>query len=250
MNKIDQPVALITGSSQGIGLAVARLFAKKGYAVALADVQYQKVEAEAEALTQVGYTAMAVRCDVADERQVQQMIDQVYRTYGRLDAVVNDAGVHQTPHIDLADMPAAQYEQITSVNIRGTWACMKHEVPAMEQGGAIVNISSIGGLVGAAGESVYIATKHAILGLTKSAAKEYAPKGIRINAVCPGTIETPMARKLLNCTPGMEQRTLDTVPLGRLGRPEEIAEAVYWLASPQASYVVGHALVVDGGFLA
>ena len=246
----DKKVVLVTGASQGIGLATAKLFAENGYAVAIVDVKEEQAQNEAKKLNAAGLEAKAFSCNISDEKQVSQTVDAILTAYGHLDVAVNNAGVHQTPHIDLTDMPVEQYERITSVNLRGLWACMKYEIPVMKsQKGsfAIVNVSSIGGLVGAAGESVYTATKHGILGMTKAVAKECAKSGIRVNAVCPGTIHTPMCDALFAATEGMEQKIVETVPMGRLGEAAEIAEAIFWLASPKASYVTGEALVVDGG---
>jgi NAD(P)-dependent dehydrogenase (short-subunit alcohol dehydrogenase family) len=245
----NDKVALVTGAAAGIGLATANAFAEAGAAVALADVNEHGARAAAEALVAAGHKALGLRCDVADEDEVAAMVTQTVAIFGRLDAAFNNAGV-QSPLAETADVNLADFDRVQAVNLRGVLSCMKYELLQMRaQGsGAIVNCSSIGGLVGTAGRAVYRASKHGVLGLTKCAALEYASRGIRINAVCPGVIETPMVAAMLVSQPEAIKELIKEQPIGRLGRPVEIAAAVLWLCSPGASFVIGHALAVDGGF--
>ncbi|MRR06428.1 MAG: SDR family oxidoreductase [Deltaproteobacteria bacterium] len=245
----ENKVALITGAGSGMGLATAKAFADAGASVALADIREDTVRPVAEELAAAGHKALAISCDVADEAQVAAMVEQIVSTFGRLDAAFNNAGI-QSPAVETADASGEEFERVNAINLRGVWNCMKYELRRMrEQGrGAIVNNSSIGGLVGIAGRGVYHASKHGVLGLTKSAALEYASRGIRVNAVCPGTIDTPMVADMLANEPNAMKDILRDQPIGRLGRPEEIAAAVLWLCSEGASFVIGHALVVDGGY--
>jgi len=245
----ENKVALVTGAGSGMGLATAKAFAEAGAAVVLADNREEAAHAAAKSLLAAGHRALAVHCDVADEKQVAAMVEQTVASFGRIDAAFNNAGV-QSPVAETADASGEEFDRVNAINLRGVWNCMKSELRQMrEQGsGAIVSNSSLGGLVGVAGRGVYHASKHGVLGLTKSAALEYAARGIRINAVCPGIIETPMVEGMLTSEAEVMKEMMKDVPIGRLGRPEEIAAAVLWLCSPGASFVIGHALVVDGGY--
>lgn len=244
-------VALVTGAASGMGRDTADAFAAAGAAVVLADIDHDAARAAADELSATGHRALGVACDVSDETQVAALIDQTLARFGRLDMAFNNAGI-MVPPTDAADEPAEQYDRVQAINLRGVWACMKHELRMMrEQGsGAIVNCSSLGGLVGNPGRAAYHAAKHGVLGLTKSAALEYASRGIQINAVCPGTIETPMVADMIARGELDPQAAAADQPIGRLGRGEEIAAAVLWLCSPGASFVHGVALPVDGGYTA
>jgi NAD(P)-dependent dehydrogenase (short-subunit alcohol dehydrogenase family) len=247
----ENKVALVTGAGSGMGLATAQAFAEAGAAVVLADINEQAIRSAAEELVGGGHRALAVRCNVADEAEVAAMVAQTVSTFGRLDAAFNNAGV-MPPAVETADASGEDFDRVTAINLRGVWNCMKYELRQMrEQGrGAIVNCSSIGGLIGNPGRAIYHASKHGVIGLTKSAALEYAARGIRINAVCPGTIETPMVADMLAKESVTTEDFQRDLPIGRLGRPEEIAAAVLWLCSDGASFVIGHALAVDGGYTA
>lgn len=243
-------VAFVTGASQGIGLAAARAFAEAGAAVVLVATS-EKVMHAAQDISAAGGRAIGLLCDVSDEGQVAAAVEQAVSTYGTLDIAFNNAGI-QSPAADLADQSAEDFDRVVAINLRGVWACMKHELKHMrDQGsGAIINCSSVGGLVGSADYAAYSATKHGIIGMTKSAALTYAARGIRINAICPGTIDTPMVSAILEKQPAAMDELKRVQPVGRLGTADEIAAAVLWLASPAASFVHGAYLAVDGGYSA
>jgi NAD(P)-dependent dehydrogenase (short-subunit alcohol dehydrogenase family) len=244
-------VAVVTGAGSGMGRDTVRAFAEAGAAVVLADVDEEALGTATDELTGSGHQALGVACDVSDEDQVAALVQRTVAAFGRLDMAFNNAGI-QVPPSDAADEPAATFDRVNAVNLRGVWTCMKHELRQMRaQGsGAIVNCSSLGGLVGLPGRASYHASKHGVLGLTKSAALEYAPLGIRINAVCPGAIETPMVTDMIAKGELHVPDAVANQPIGRLGRGDEIAAAVLWLCSPGASLVLGVALPVDGGYTA
>jgi NAD(P)-dependent dehydrogenase (short-subunit alcohol dehydrogenase family) len=246
----ENKVALVTGAASGLGLATAKAFAESGASVALADWNEKAVRSATAELAAQGHNTLAIHCDVADDAQVEAMVEQTVATFGRLDAAYNNAGV-QNVLAETADYPREDYDRVMAINLRGVWSCMKFELRQMrKQGsGTIVNCSSLGGLVGGPERASYHAAKHGVIGLTKSAALEYAARGIRINAVCPGLIETAMSdqMKAAGQTEALEAM-LKEVPIGRIGRAEEIADVVLWLCSSASSLVVGQAIAADGGY--
>jgi NAD(P)-dependent dehydrogenase (short-subunit alcohol dehydrogenase family) len=234
-----------------MGLTTAEAFAQAGAAVVLAVVNETALRKVTDDLTTAGHQALGVACDVSDERQVAAMIERAVGEFGRLDMAFNNAGI-MAPPTDAADELAEQFDRVQAINLRGVWTCMKHELRQMRtQGsGAIVNNSSLGGLVGLPGRAAYHASKHGVIGLNKRSALEYAPRGIRINAICPGTIETPMVAEMIANGELSIDDAIANQPIARLGQASEMAAAVLWLCSPAASFVLGVALPVDGGYTA
>jgi NAD(P)-dependent dehydrogenase (short-subunit alcohol dehydrogenase family) len=247
----ENKVALVTGAASGLGLATAKAFAESGATVVLADWNEEATHSAAKELAAQGHKTLAIRCDVSDDAQVEAMVKQTVATFGRLDAAYNNAGV-QNVLVETADTTREDYDRVMGINLRGVWSCMKFELQQMrKQGsGTIVNCSSLGGRVGGTERGIYHAAKHGVIGFTKSAALEYAARGIRINAVCPGLIWTPMADQMVAAGQGDALRGMEkSIPMERVGRPEEIAAAVLWLSSDAASYVTGQSISVDGGFV-
>lgn len=247
----ENKVAIVTGAAMGMGLSAAKMFAEAGAAVVLSDHNAEALRIATDQLEAAGHKVLGVRCDVANEDEVDAMMQQTLDRFGRLDAAFNNAGIQIAP-ADIVDVSGADYDRVMAVNLRGVWNCMKTELRQMQaQGsGAIVNCSSIGGLVGNPYLAAYHGTKYGVIGLTQSAALENASRGIRVNAVCPGTIDTPMVAKMVAERPEAMAEIMKKQPINRLGRPEEVAAAVLWLCSDAASFVLGVALPVDGGYTA
>jgi len=242
---------LVTGAASGIGRAAALAFAQQGAQVAVCDIDAAGGEAVAAEIAQEGGTAIFIKADVSRSADVETLMARVVDTYGRLDCAFNNAGI-EIEHLPLAEADEATFDRLMSVNVKGVWLCMKHEIRQMlkQGGGAIVNTASVAGLVGAPLQPVYAATKHAVVGLTKTAAAEYGRFGIRVNTVCPGIIRTPMLERALEREPRREKTITKVHPIGRLGEAQEIANAALWLCSDSASFVTGHQLAVDGGLTA
>jgi len=243
-------VALITGAGSGIGRATALAFAREGYATVVADVAEEQGRATATDCGRLGQQSRFICCDVSDKASVRRLIAETVASFGRLDAAFNNAGtlgeLAQT-----GDCSTSNFDRVIAVNLRGTWLCMRQELRQMakqESGGAIVNCSSVAGLVGFPGIPAYVASKHGVVGLTRAAALEYGRQKVRVNAVCPGPIQTAMLDQLMPGVPGGEEALVKLEPVGRIGAPDDISAAVVWLCSPEASFVTGQAIAVDGGW--
>jgi NAD(P)-dependent dehydrogenase (short-subunit alcohol dehydrogenase family) len=245
MKSLNNKVALITGAGSGIGRAIANVFADYGTHLLLADINEAALKETKAQLISPGVRIETLAVNISCESEVQRMTQQALDYFGHFDFAINNAGISH-PGKPLEDFTESDWDRVMSVNLKGVWLCMKHELPFMKtrNSGVIVNIASVAGLLGTQGTAIYSASKHGVVGLTKCAALENAASGIRVNAICPGITDTP----ILNDSPAVAQSAADTVPLGRLAAPEEIAQNVAWLCSDLASYVTGHTMVVDGGY--
>ncbi len=248
---MENKVVIITGAASGIGRATAQIYAREGARVIIADVNEKGGEETLGMINKQGHQGLFVRTDMTVETDVKTLVDRAMNAHGRLDAAFNNAGIEGMQALS-ADMPVGEFDKIIAVNLKGVYLCMKYQIPAMLKGGggAIVNTASVAGLVGFPGLGAYVASKHGVIGLTKSAALEYAKQGIRVNCVCPGVIDTPMVGRLGGSNPEMVAALASSEPIGRLGKPSEIGEAAVWLCSDHASFVTGHSMVVDGGLVA
>ncbi|MDQ1817552.1 SDR family oxidoreductase [Massilia sp. CCM 9210] len=250
-SSFEGKVVLVTGAAGGIGRAAAVAFGRAGACVVVADTSVDGGHATAAMIVENGGKALFVQCNVTRAAEVEALIDKTVAYYGRLDCAFNNAGIEEE-HQPLADADEALFDRIMNVNVKGTWLCMKYEIRQMlKQGsGSIVNTASVAGLVGAPTQPIYAASKHAVVGMTKTAAAEYAREGIRINSVCPGVVNTPMMGRALEREPLREKKLRNVHPMGRFAEPVEIANAAMWLCSDQSSFVTGHQLAVDGGLTA
>ncbi|MBW1666648.1 MAG: SDR family oxidoreductase [Deltaproteobacteria bacterium] len=249
--RFENKVALVTGAGSGIGRASALAFAREGAKVVVVDLAVEEAEDTVSMIKGSDGEAFLLRADVSKASDVEAMVSRTIETYGRLDCAYNNAGVAAPPHL-IPDTTEEEWDRVISVNLKGVWLCMKYEIPQMlRQGkGAIVNASSMLGLIGLPKRSAYAASKHGVVGLTKVAALEYASDGLRVNAICPAVVRTPLVESIISSDPEAEAQLMSMIPMRRLGTLEEIAEVVIWLCSDAASFVTGHAMLVDGGAVA
>jgi len=245
-------VVLVTGAASGIGRAMALAFGRAGACVIVADMSVDGGHMTAALIVEAGGKALFVKTNVTVAAEVDALVEKVVSHYGRIDCAVNGAAIEEE-HFPLAEGEDEQFDRIMNVNVKGVWLCMKSQLRQMlkqEGGGAIVNVADAAGLVAAPNRAIYSASKHAVIGMTKTAAVEYAKSGIRINSLCPGAVKTPMLARMLERDPGRDKKLKAAHPMGRVAEPAEVANAALWLCSDQASFVTGHQLAIDGGLTA
>jgi len=251
MNEFQDKVAIVTGATSGIGRAAAIAYAREGAKVVVAGRRATEGEETVRLLQAQGGEGIFVKTDVSKAVQVKELVERTMQKFGRLDIAFNNAGIEQVP-LPFLEQDEETFDQVVDINAKGVWLCMKYEIPAMLKtgGGSIVNTASVFGVLGIPGDEIYIASKHAVIGLTKSAAVEFGKQGIRVNAILPGVVDTDMYKRFAGDKPEFRKQMNAMHPIGRIGKPEEMAEAAIWLSSSKASFVTGHSLMVDGGYTA
>jgi NAD(P)-dependent dehydrogenase (short-subunit alcohol dehydrogenase family) len=250
--QLENKVALVTGGSSGIGRTSAMVFAREGAKVVVADIDVRGGEETASIIKEAGGDAIFIKTNVSKATEVEKLVSKTVDNYGRVDCAFNNAGILGVLFTSITDDTEQNWNRVIKINLKGIWLCMKYEISQMlkQGGGVIVNSSSVAGLAGSPTGPAYIASKHGVVGLTRAASVEYAQEGIRINAVCPGWINTPMTESYTHDDHHFQTRIIALHPIGRVGTSEEVAETVVWLCSDAASFVTGHAMVVDGGRIA
>jgi len=251
MNEFQDKVAIVTGATSGIGRAAAIAYAREGAKVVVAGRRATEGEETVRLLQAQGGEGIFVKTDVSKAVQMKELVERTLQTFGRLDIAFNNAGIEQVP-LPFLEQDEETFDQVVDINAKGVWLCMKYEIPAMLKtgGGSIVNTASVFGVIGVPGNEIYIASKHAVIGLTKSAAVEFGKQGIRVNAILPGVVDTDMYQRFAGEKPEFRAQMTAMHPIGRIGKSEEIADAAIWLSSSKSSFVTGHSLLVDGGFTA
>ena len=251
MNEFQDKVAIVTGATSGIGRAAAIAYAREGAKVVVAGRRTKEGEETVRLVQAQGGEGIFVKTDVSKAVQVKELVERTLQKFGRLDIAFNNAGIEQVP-LPYLEQEEKTFDQVVDINTKGVWLCMKYEIPAMLKtgGGSIVNTASVFGVIGVPGNEIYIASKHAVIGLTKSAAVEFGKQGIRVNAILPGVVDTDMYQRFAGDKPEFRAQMSAMHPIGRIGKPEDMAEAAIWLSSSKASFVTGHSLIVDGGYTA
>jgi NAD(P)-dependent dehydrogenase (short-subunit alcohol dehydrogenase family) len=251
MNEFQNKVVIVTGATSGSGRAAAIAYAKEGAKVVVAGRRAKEGEETVRLLQAQGGEGIFIATDVSKKAQVKELVERTLRKFGRLDIAFNNAGIEQVP-LPFLEQEEETFDSVVNTNAKGVWLCMKYEVPAMLKtgGGSIVNTASVFGVVGFPGNEIYVASKHAIIGMTKTVAVEFGKQGIRVNAILPGVVDTDMWQRFAGDKPEVAAQFLALHPIGRIGKPDDVAEAALWLSSSKSSFVTGHSLMVDGGYTA